>query len=206
MRVPSLPQHHSRLCLATSIPTQSAMVDSSEQRTPPFAITHLCCPLAAPSGGSSCAVSRVSAKGPISMPRDSRLLFHGFLLFLLGLGTGLIAYRLENPRMGVSAHVEAILNGVFLVGLGLAWSRLQLGPNLRAACFWSALVGAYANWAIPLFSAAVGASHPLLLGSGYRAAPWQEALISASPVVGVLPPILCGSLAVWGLRRSPHVA
>jgi hydroxylaminobenzene mutase len=140
------------------------------------------------------------------MPRDSRLLSHGFLLFLLGLGTGLIAYRLENPRMGVSAHVEAILNGVFLIGLGLAWSRLQLGPNLQATCFWSALVGAYANWAIPLFSAAVGASRPLLLGSGYTAAPWQEALVSASPVVGVLPPILCGGLAVWGLRRRLHAA
>src|SRR5262245_11664470 len=30
---PSLPQHHSRLGLATSIPTQSAMIDSPEQRT-----------------------------------------------------------------------------------------------------------------------------------------------------------------------------
>ena len=140
------------------------------------------------------------------MPRDHRLLFHGFLLFLLGLGTGLIAYRLENPRMGVSAHIEAILNGVFLVGLGLAWSRLQLGQRLQTVCFWSALVGAYANWAIPLFSAAVGASKPLLLGAGHSAAPWQEALISASPIVGVLPPILCGSLVVWGLRRSANAA
>ena len=94
------------------------------------------------------------------MSHDQRLLFHGFLLFLIGLATGLIAYELENPRMGVSAHVEAILNGIFLVGLGLAWSRLALGDRLRAVCFWTALVGAYANWAIPLFSAAVGASKP----------------------------------------------
>ena len=134
------------------------------------------------------------------MHHDHRLLFHGFLLFLLGLGTGLVAYGLENPRMGVSAHVEAILNGVFLVGLGLAWPRLRLGPTLRTACFWAALVGAYANWGIPLFSAAVGASQPLLVGAGYEAAPWQEMLLSMSPIVGVLPPIVCGALAVWGLR------
>ena len=140
------------------------------------------------------------------MPRDRRLLFHGFLLFLIGLGTGIIAYRLKNPRMGVSAHVEAILNGVFLVALGLAWSRLHLAHSLQTVCFWSALVGAYANWAIPMFSAAVGASKPLLLGAGHSAAPWQEALISTSPIVGVLPPIVCGCLAVWGLRRSAHGA
>ena len=30
------------------------------------------------------------------MQHDHRLIFHGFLLFLLGLATGLIAYRLEK--------------------------------------------------------------------------------------------------------------
>ncbi len=138
------------------------------------------------------------------MPQDHRLLFHGFLLFLLGLLTGLVAYSLENPRMGVSAHLEAILNGVFIVGLGLAWPRLRLSPRLRTICFWSAITGAYANWAIPLFSAAVGASQPILVGAGFEAAPWQEALLTASPVVGVLPPLVCGALAVWGLRASSH--
>lgn len=135
------------------------------------------------------------------MPHDHRLLFHGFLLFLLGLITGLFAYKLENPRMGVSAHLEAILNGVFLVGLGLAWSRLRLSPRLVVLLFWAALIGAYANWIIPLFSASVGASQPILVGAGHEAAPWQEALLTASPVVGVLPPLVCGSIVLWGLRR-----
>ena len=141
------------------------------------------------------------------MSHDHRLLFHGFLLFLLGLITGLAAYGLANPRMGVSAHLEAILNGVFLVGLGLAWTRLALGERQRTVCFWAALIGAYANWAIPLFSAVVGASQPILVGKGFEAAAWQEALLTASPVVGVLPPILCGALAVWGLRhRAPDAS
>jgi hydroxylaminobenzene mutase len=139
------------------------------------------------------------------MQHDRRLLFHGFVLFLLGLGTGLVAYSLENPRMGVSAHVEAILNGVFLVGLGLCWTRIALAPGPKALCFWAALVGAYANWGIPLFSAIVGASQPILVGAGHEAAAWQEALLTASPIVGVLPPIVCGALAVWGLRsRAPR--
>jgi hydroxylaminobenzene mutase len=136
------------------------------------------------------------------MQHDRRLLFHGFLLFLFGLATGLVAYELENPRMGVSAHLEAILNGVFLVGLGLAWPRLVLSARARTLCFGSALIGAYANWIIPFFSAVVGASQPLLVGAGHRAADWQEALLAASPIVGVLPPLLCGALAVWGLKGS----
>lgn len=140
------------------------------------------------------------------MPSDHRLLFHGFLLFLIGLATGLVAYELENPRMGVSAHLEAILNGVFLVGLGLTWPRLQLTQRLRWVAFWSALIGAYANWAIPLFSAAVGASQPILVGAGRQAEAWQETLLTLSGVVGVLPPILCGSVVIWGLRARAHAA
>jgi len=137
---------------------------------------------------------------------DHRLLFHGFLLFMLGLGTGLVAYDLANPRMGVSAHVEAILNGVFLVGLGLAWNRLRLGERALTICFWAALIGAYANWLVPLFSAAVGASQPILVGAGFEAEPWQEALLSASPIAGVLAPIVCGCLVLWGLRRRGQPA
>jgi len=131
-----------------------------------------------------------------------RLLFHGYLLFLLGLASGLVAYGLENPRMGVSAHLEAIMNGLFLIALGLSWSWLSLSSRQFAICFWTALVGSYANWAIPLFSAIVGASQPMLVGAGFEAEPWQEALLMASPIVGVLPPIVCGSLAVWGLRGA----
>jgi hydroxylaminobenzene mutase len=148
----------------------------------------------------------LDAKETANMRLDRRLLFHGFLLFLLGLLTGLVAYTLENPRMGVSAHLEAILNGVFLVGLGLAWSHLQLSTRLRTICFWAGVVGAYANWAVPLFSAAVGASLPELAGAGFKAAAWQEALLMASPIVGVFPPLLCGTLAVWGLRKNSHDA
>ncbi len=134
------------------------------------------------------------------MDRERRLLRHGFVLFLLALFTGIAAYRLENPRMGVAAHVEGVVNGIFLVVLGLAWPRLGLSGRVAGTAYWAGLVGAYANWAIPLFSAAVGASQPLLAGAGFRAAPWAEALIQATPIAGVGAPILCTALVLWGLR------
>ena len=139
------------------------------------------------------------------MDRERRLLRHGFLLFLLALLTGLIAYRLTNPRMGVAAHVEGVVNGIFLMVLGLAWPRLGLGPRTAFWAFWAGVIGAYANWAIPLFSAVVGASRPRLAGAGFSAAPWVESLIPLSGVGGVLAPILCSGLVLWALRGRAAV-
>lgn len=135
------------------------------------------------------------------MDRDRRLIRHGFVLFLLALLTGLAAYSLVNPRMGVAAHVEGVVNGLFLMVLGLAWPRLALSPRLAAWAYWTGLVGAYANWAIPSFSAVVGASQPKLAGSGFEAAPWAELLLQWSPVGGVVAPLLCALLVLRGLWR-----
>lgn len=140
------------------------------------------------------------------MDRDRRLIRHGFILFLLALLTGIAAYRLTNPRMGVAAHVEGVVNGIFLMVLGLAWSRLGFSPRAATWAYWAGLIGAYANWAIPLFSAAVGASQPKLAGAGFSAAPWAEGLIQVSPVAGVLAPILCSALVLWGLRARTGAA
>jgi len=51
------------------------------------------------------------------------LVRYGVLLFLLGLLTGLIVQKLANPRMGLSSHLEGVMNGTFLVVLGLIWPR-----------------------------------------------------------------------------------
>ena len=41
-----------------------------------------------------------------------RLMWHGMLLFLLGLITGLLEQRFTNVRMGLSAHLEGVLKGI----------------------------------------------------------------------------------------------
>lgn len=135
------------------------------------------------------------------MEHEQRLLRHGFALFILGLLSGLVAYGLANPRMGVAAHVEGVVNAIFLMVLAVAWPRI--GPSGRAApwTYWAALVGAYANWAVPLFSAVVGASQPKLAGAGFQAPAWAEGLLRLSPVGGVLAPLLCSALVLWALRR-----
>lgn len=134
--------------------------------------------------------------------RSHRLLQLGFALFLLGLLTGFLVPALANPRMALSSHLEGVLNGIFLVALGLVWPRLVLGPRAAAVTFWLAIYGTFANWGATLLAAAWGAGRSMPIAAGSHAGTsGQESLIlflllslSAAMVA------LCG-LVLWGLRR-----
>jgi len=111
-------------------------------------------------------------------PTARRLAMHGALLFLLGLATGFVAPVLENPRMGLSAHLEGLMNGIFLLALSAVWGRVRLSPRRGAAAFWLLLYGTYVNWASVLLGAATGASRLMpIAGAGHTGAPWAEALV-----------------------------
>src|SRR6476661_4467915 len=87
-----------------------------------------------------------------------RLIWHGMFLFLLGLLTGFVETKFTNPRMGLAAHLEGVMNGTFLIALGAVWMEVRLPLKLRAAAYWTALYGAYANWATTAFAAVLGAA------------------------------------------------
>ena len=72
---------------------------------------------------------------------NRRLMWHGMFLFLLGLVTGLLERRFTNMRMGVSAHLEGVMNGTFLVVLGAIWTEIRLSPAAKTAAFWTAPTG-----------------------------------------------------------------
>jgi hydroxylaminobenzene mutase len=136
------------------------------------------------------------------MEYERRLLRHGFALYTLGLLTGLVAYSLANPRMGVAAHVEGVVNAIFLIVLAVAWPRVGLRGRAATWASGTGLVGAYANWCVPLFSAIAGASQPKLAGTGFEASPWAETVLQISPIGGVVSPLLCASLVLWALHRN----
>jgi len=60
----------------------------------------------------------------------------GALLFLLGLLTGVVVPALRSPRIGLSAHLEGVMNGTFLMVLGAIWHHVHLSPPLSRLCFW----------------------------------------------------------------------
>ena len=107
--------------------------------------------------------------------RGRRLLWHGMLLFVLGLLTGLVQQQFKNPRMGLSAHLEGLMNGTFLLALGAAWPQVRLSPRASSAAYWTVLAGTYGNWAVTTLAAVLGtvAMTPIA-GAGHGGQGWQE--------------------------------
>lgn len=139
----------------------------------------------------------------MSTDRGRRLLQLGVLLFLLGLLTGFAVPALANPRMGLSSHLEGVLNGMFLIGLGLLWPRLRLGPTGRATAFWLVLYGTFANWAATLLSAVWGAGGSMpIAGGGQTGTPVQETVVLALLLSLSIAMIAVCGIVLWGLRGA----
>ena len=132
-----------------------------------------------------------------------RLLWHGMFLFLLGLLTGFVEQKFNNPRMGLAAHLEGVMNGTFLVALGAIWLEVWLSPRLKAAAYWCALYGTYANWAVTTLAAILGtAALSPITASGHSAQPWQEGIVTFGFLsVGIVIIASC-VLILCGLRRA----
>lgn len=132
-----------------------------------------------------------------------RLIWHGMLLFLLGLLTGFVEEKFSNPRMGLAAHLEGVMNGTFLVALGAVWTEVTLTAWLKAATYWAALYGTYANWAVTTLAAVFGtAALSPITGAGHGGQPWQENIVTLGFMsVGVVI-IACSVMILYGLRRS----
>ncbi|WP_211453273.1 hypothetical protein [Collimonas antrihumi] len=135
-----------------------------------------------------------------------RLLWHGMFLFLIGLLTGLVEQKFNNPRMGLAAHLEGVMNGIFLVASGAIWMEIRLSPRLKAAAFWSALYGTYINWGITTLAAILGtAAMSPITASGHSAQPWQESFVTLGFVSVGVAIIASSILILWGLRRGATI-
>lgn len=132
----------------------------------------------------------------------------GAILFLVGLIVGLIAWRLANPRMGLSSHLEGVMNGTFLIAVGLLWVHLKLGRFLKTALFWLAIYGTYSNVAATLLAAWWPAGEFLSIAATTpRGTDDQEQVIMNLLTSTSVTIILSSALIVFGLRgRTPEAA
>lgn len=64
-----------------------------------------------------------------------RLIWHGIVLFLLGLLTGFAEQQFYNPRMRLAAHLDGAMNGTFLIAWGAVWTEARRSPRLRAGAY-----------------------------------------------------------------------
>jgi (hydroxyamino)benzene mutase len=134
-----------------------------------------------------------------------RLLRWGMALFLIGLLTGFVIPALANPRMALTSHLEGLMNGTFLVVLGLVWTRLRVSERTLRIGFWLALFGAYANWATTLAAAALGAGGTMMpLAAGeHIGSRLTETLIAAGLLSLALAMVALLGIVLWGLRGGP---
>jgi hydroxylaminobenzene mutase len=134
---------------------------------------------------------------------DRRLMWHGMFLFLLGLVTGLVEQRFTNIRMGLSAHLEGVMNGIFLVALGAIWNRFRLPRNVMIAADGMVLYGTNANWLTTLLGAAFGtAAASPITAAGHGGKPWQETLVTAGFLSVSISIVAAAVLVLWGLRAK----
>lgn len=132
-----------------------------------------------------------------------RLLWHGMFLFLLGLLTGFVEQKFANPRMALAAHLEGVMNGIFLVVLGAVWTEVRLSQRLKAMAYWSALYGTYANWVVTTLAAIFGtAALSPITGAGHTGQPWQESIVTIGFLSVGIVIVVCSILVLWGLRRN----
>lgn len=132
-----------------------------------------------------------------------RLLQAGFVLFLLGLLTGFIVPLAHLPRMALSSHLEGVMNGMFLIALGLCWKFIVLPSWAATTAMLAAITGTYANWVVTLLSAFTGAAAMMpIAGGGSAGSPLHESLVSGLLVFVSLSMVLTCMLALWGLQRG----
>ena len=131
------------------------------------------------------------------------LLIFGAGLFLLGLVTGFVGPLLLNPRMGLSSHLEGLMNGTFLIAVGAIWDRVHLGSGLKKTAFGLFLFGTTANWATVFLGAAWGASMLMpISGSGHTGTPFQENIVATLLMGLSIAMLIATALMLAGLLRK----
>lgn len=141
------------------------------------------------------------------MTTDNRLVFWGVLLFLGSLLTGLLLVAgpafVVNPRGVLAGHLEAAMNGMFLMLVGLFFHRLRLSERLASLCLRLLVYGAYANWIFTTLAGILGTSGSTpLAGAGHQGSAAAEQIILLGLVSVALATLVAVSLLLVGVRRG----
>jgi hydroxylaminobenzene mutase len=124
-------------------------------------------------------------------PTERRLCQSGLLLFFLGLPLGFVIHSLPDPRVALSAHLNAVQSGTALMVLGLLWSRIRLSAPLATA---AAIALPLSFWGLEL----------RILASAFAPAPHSLLMRSATLLgaISALAMVLAVGLLVFGFRSS----
>ena len=129
----------------------------------------------------------------------------GFILFFLSLVTGMISPSLKSPRLGLSAHLVAVMSGTILAVLGLIYDSLNLGATAKRVMFWSWTAAAYGNWLATILSAIWGTSGLTpIAGAGSSGTQIQEGIVFILLIAVSLASFIGVILTIYGLRGKEN--
>src|SRR5919109_1168122 len=131
-----------------------------------------------------------------------RLLQLGVALFLFTALEGFVIPALPVPRLGLSVHSLAALQGVMFLALGLTWPKLKVSATQSRIAFWGYVYSSFATLVPYVLAALWGAGNatiPLAAGQAHGTAV-QEGIIkvvlySAAPTF-----LIAIVIILWGLR------
>lgn len=130
------------------------------------------------------------------------LIFLGVLMFLLGLFVGILIPIMTLPRMGLSAHLEGIMNGMFVVILGLIWNKIALSDEWLTITFWLTIYSSFTNFLTVTFSAITGFGKLMPLAGGKEGTPAMEGVISFLLISLALALIAVCCIVLTGLFKN----
>ena len=141
------------------------------------------------------------------MVRARSFLFAGTLLFLIGIFTGIAVQLFHNPRLGVSGHLIAVLNGMFLMIVGLFWQRLALGDVAKKWARNLLFFGTYGNWFLTTLGAIWGTKKLTpIAGEGFGGTDVQELLVAIGLGVMIIGMTTGVGIVLYGLRGDDPTA
>ncbi len=141
-------------------------------------------------------------KTKLPVKQSDLLMFLGILLFLLGLLIGLFIPVMTNPRMGLTAHLEGVMNGMFLVILGLIWHKLIITERWLSYTFWLTIYGSFANFVAVTIAAITGAGEMMPIAGGKKGTIFMEGLISFLLVTLTVAIVFVCVVVLIGLYRN----
>lgn len=130
-----------------------------------------------------------------------RLIQAGTTLVLVALIVGLAVPAFAVPRLALSVHLLGLLQGLFLIALGLLWPRLSLTRGVARAAAVLAVYGCGAALLANAVAAMAGGSEMLPIASaGARSSPGLELVVTLGLRSAAVALIAAVALALWGLR------
>jgi hydroxylaminobenzene mutase len=136
-----------------------------------------------------------------------RLTWWGTLLFMLGLLTGLMLAMTpglaNNPRGVLAGHLEGVMNGMFLIIVGLMADRIRLSTRASSILGGLLLYATFVNWLTTTVAGVLGASQVApIAGAGHHASPVvEQVILIVGGSVGFAMIVAVGML-LFGLRRG----